>query len=56
MTPGIISVSADAPARRLIEEMLAMKQLEVFVVNATGDLVGAVSALDVLKALRFDNT
>jgi len=55
MTPGVFSVMADAPARRVLEEMLAMRILQVFLVDETGVLVGSVSALDVLRALRFED-
>jgi CBS domain-containing protein len=53
MTPAVFSVPPDAPASRVVEEMLALKVHRLFVVDASGVLVGVISALDVLRHLRL---
>jgi CBS domain-containing protein len=52
MTPAIFSVAPDAPARRVIEDMRALKVQRLFVSDANGVLVGVISALDVVAHLR----
>jgi CBS domain-containing protein len=52
MTPAVFSVSLDAPAARVVEDMLALKVHRLFVIDAAGVLVGVISALDVLRRLR----
>jgi CBS domain-containing protein len=52
MTPVVFSVAPDAPAPRVVQDMLALKVHRLFVVDKTGVLVGVVSALDILKHLR----
>jgi CBS domain-containing protein len=52
MTPAVFSVAPDAPARRVIEEMLALHVHRMFVVDDGGFLVGVVSAMDVLRNLE----
>ena len=52
MTPVVFSVSSDAPARRVVADMLDLRVHRLFVVDAVGVLVGVVSALDVLRHLR----
>jgi CBS domain-containing protein len=52
MTPAVFSVAPDTPARRVIEEMLALHVHRMFVVDAGGFLVGVISAMDVLRNLE----
>ena len=52
MTPAVFSVAPDTPARRVIEEMLALHVNRMFVVDDGGFLVGVVSAMDVLRNLE----
>ena len=51
MTPAVFSIVPDAPASRVVEELLAMKVHRLFVVDHDNSLVGVISALDVLKHL-----
>jgi CBS domain-containing protein len=52
MTPVVLSVRPDTPARRVVEDMVGYKVHRLFVVDDGGVLVGVISALDVLKRLR----
>jgi CBS domain-containing protein len=52
MTPAVFSVAPDTPARRVVEEMLALHVHRMFVVDDGGFLVGVVSAMDVLRHLE----
>jgi CBS domain-containing protein len=52
MTPVVFSVSAEAPARRVVGDMVGLKVHRLFVVDPSGVLVGVISALDVLRHLR----
>jgi CBS domain-containing protein len=52
MTPVVFSITPDAPARRVVEDMVALKVHRLFVVDADGVLTGVISALDVVKHLR----
>lgn len=54
MTPVVFSVNADASARKVVEEMLALKVHRLFVVGEGGVLVGVISALDILKHMVPD--
>jgi CBS domain-containing protein len=51
MTPAVFSVPPEAPARRVVEDMVALKVHRLFVVGTDGVLTGVISALDVLKRL-----
>jgi CBS domain-containing protein len=51
MTPVVFSVTPEASAARVIEDMVALKVHRLFVVDKTGILVGVISALDVLRHL-----
>jgi CBS domain-containing protein len=53
MTPAVFSVTPDAPAARVVGDMLDLKVHRLFVVDRDGVLVGVVSALDVLRFLSF---
>jgi CBS domain-containing protein len=52
MTPTVFSVPPDAPARRVVEDMVGLKIHRLFVVGTDGVLTGVISALDVLQRLR----
>jgi CBS domain-containing protein len=52
MTPAVFSVSADAPADKVVEQMLALKVHRLFVVDKTGVLIGVITASDILRHLR----
>jgi CBS domain-containing protein len=52
MTPAVFTVGLHAPARAAVEQMLALKVHQLFVVDREGALVGVISALDVLRHLR----
>jgi CBS domain-containing protein len=52
MTPAVFAVAPDAPAAKVIEEMLSLRVHSLFVVDGNGVLVGVISALDVLRHLR----
>lgn len=52
MTPAVFSVTPEAPARRVVGDMVALRVHRLFVVDRGGVLVGVVSALDVLKYLQ----
>jgi CBS domain-containing protein len=52
MTPVVFAVAPDAPASRVINDMLALKVHRLFVSDREGVLVGVISALDVLQHLR----
>ena len=49
MTPMVFSVPPDAPARRVVSDMVGLKVHRLFVVDREGILVGVISSLDVLK-------
>jgi CBS domain-containing protein len=52
MTPVVFSVSAEAPARRVVGDMVGLRVHRLFVVEQSGVLVGVISALDVLRHLH----
>src|SRR5262245_3122489 len=52
MTPVVFTIPALAPAIQVIEEMTAMNVHRLFVVDASGVLVGVISTLDVLRHLE----
>jgi len=52
MTPVVFSVAPDAPARRVVEDMVALKVHRLFVVSPDGVMTGVISALDILSRLR----
>jgi CBS domain-containing protein len=51
MTPAIFSVVPHAPARKVVEEMVALRVHRLFVVDPSGVLVGIISAFDILRRL-----
>jgi CBS domain-containing protein len=52
MTPAVFSVTPEAPVRRVVGDMAALRVHRLFVVDRSGILVGVISALDVLKFLQ----
>lgn len=52
MTPVVFSIAPDAPAWRVVGDMVALKVHRLFVVDTDGVLTGVISALDVLKHLH----
>jgi CBS domain-containing protein len=52
MTPVVFSATLDTPAEEVVHQMLALKVHRLFVLDATGVLVGVISAVDVLRHLR----
>jgi CBS domain-containing protein len=51
MTPAVFAVPVDAPAGRVVGEMVALNVHQLYVVDPAGMLVGVVTALDVLRRL-----
>lgn len=56
MTPIVFAVPPSCPVSNLIEEFLERKVHRLFVVDDGGALIGVISALDVLRRLRGDET
>jgi CBS domain-containing protein len=52
MTPTVVSVPTDMPAIEVVTKMVALKVHRLFVVDATGVLVGVISTFDILRNLR----
>ncbi len=52
MTPAVFSVTSDATAGRVVEEMVTLNVHQLFVVDDSGALVGVIPALNVLRHLR----
>ncbi len=52
MTPVVFAVAPQSPVRRVVEDMVAWKVHRLFVVDDDGVLIGVISAIDVLRALR----
>jgi len=52
MTPVVFSIAPDAPAKRVVEDMVRLTVHRLFVVGIDGVLTGVISAFDVLKHLR----
>jgi CBS domain-containing protein len=52
MTPAVFAVGTEAPARRVVAEMLALRVHRLFVVDESGLLLGVISAMDVLRNLE----
>jgi CBS domain-containing protein len=53
MTPGIFAVGPRTPVATVVEQMIALHVHQLFVVDDDGLLIGVVSALDVLRHLKF---
>jgi CBS domain-containing protein len=54
MTPAVFGVAPDTPAHRVISDMVGLRVHRLFVVDASGALVGVISAMDVLKHLKVE--
>jgi len=52
MTPAVFSVAPDAPAAKVVHELLSLKVHRLFVVDNNGVLVGVISSFDVLRHLQ----
>jgi CBS domain-containing protein len=52
MTPAVFSIRQDAPAARVIEELVALNVNHLFVVDGGGALVGVITTRDVLSKLQ----
>ncbi|MCY2936931.1 MAG: CBS domain-containing protein [Planctomycetota bacterium] len=51
MTPVIFCVLPSTPTNEVIAELLKLKVHQLFVVDAAGVLVGAISAIDIVRRL-----
>ncbi|MBA2226937.1 MAG: CBS domain-containing protein [Thermogemmata sp.] len=52
MTPAVISVRPDTSVRSVVEKLLNLHVHHLFVVDATGVVIGVISPIDVLKKLE----
>lgn len=52
MTPTVLKVSPEDTALAVVAELLALKVHRLFVVDASGVLVGVISTFDVLRKLQ----
>mgnify|MGYP003352621414 CR=1 FL=1 len=52
MTPTVLEVTINDSAVSVVAKLLALKVHRLFVVDATGTLVGVISTLDVLRHLQ----
>jgi CBS domain-containing protein len=52
MTPVVFSVALDTAANRVVQEMVGLKVHRLFVVDTDGNLIGVITALDVLRKLH----
>jgi CBS-domain-containing membrane protein len=52
MTPAVFSVAPDAPAAKVVNELLSLRVHRLFVVDENGVLVGVISTVDVLRHLQ----
>jgi CBS-domain-containing membrane protein len=51
MTPAVFSVAPEAPAAKVVEQLLALNVHRLFVVDRDGVLVGVISTVDILRKL-----
>ncbi len=54
MTPAVFAVAPDTPSHRVVSDMVGLHVHRLFVVDADNILVGVISAMDVLKHLKFE--
>jgi CBS-domain-containing membrane protein len=52
MTPAVFAVAPDTPMHRVVSDMVGLHVHRLFVVDDDGVLVGVISTMDVLKALK----
>jgi CBS domain-containing protein len=53
MTPTVLCVTPETPANRVVQQLLRLNVRRLFVVDEGGVLIGVISAVDVLRHLRF---
>jgi nucleotide-binding universal stress UspA family protein/CBS domain-containing protein len=53
MTPFLLSVAPETPAVKVLERMLSRRVHRLFVLDGQGQLVGVISALDLLRHLQL---
>jgi len=56
MTPAVFGVRPDTPISEVVERMLSLRVHHLFVMDATGALIGVISPLDVLRNLKCETT
>jgi predicted transcriptional regulator len=54
MTPGVFAVGRHTPSAKVVEKLCDLKVHRLFVVDASGVLVGVITTLDVLRHLTPD--
>jgi CBS domain-containing protein len=52
MTPAVFSVAPNTPAAKVLQEMVALKVRQLFVVDQGGAVRGIISAFGILSRLR----
>lgn len=52
MTPFVLAVTPDTPAKTVVTQLLSQKVHHLFVVDDTETLIGVISSLDVLRRLE----
>jgi CBS domain-containing protein len=56
MTPTVFAVRPDDPVKRVVGDMVAFKIHRLFVIDESGTLLGVISAFDVLRKLRSEES
>jgi len=49
MTPAVFSVAPEAPAQRVVQDLVALNVHQLFVVDRAGVLIGVITPTDVLR-------
>jgi CBS-domain-containing membrane protein len=49
MTPAVFSVAPEAPAKRVVQDLVALNVHQLFVVDRAGVLIGVITPTDVLR-------
>jgi CBS-domain-containing membrane protein len=52
MTPIVFSLRSEAPAAKVVAEMVSLNVHHLFVVDADGSLIGVISAIDIVRKLQ----
>ena len=52
MTPAVFAVAPDAPASRVVSDMVGLHVHRLFVVDDAGVLVGVITTMDLLRHLK----
>jgi CBS-domain-containing membrane protein len=55
MTPGVFAVGRHTPSERVVEKLCDLKVHRLFVVDASGVLVGVITPMDLLRHLTPDD-